>query len=97
MVFSQYEQENAVNPAKIINQFEDKEEQTMAAAMFSTEFREEMDAAGQKKAFEDTVRKVKQASIEQQIEQAVEAGNMERFQRLLTEKNRYKNQFRIPE
>lgn len=97
MVFSQYEQENAVNPAKIINQFEDKEEQTMAAAMFSTEFREEMDAAGQKKAFEDTVRKVKQASIEQQIEQAVEAGDMERFQRLLTEKNRYKNQFRIPE
>ena len=31
----------------------------MAAALFSTEFREEMDEAGQKKAFEDTVRKVK--------------------------------------
>lgn len=96
-VFSQYEQEQTVNPAKIINQFEDKEEQSMAATMFSTEFREEMDAAGQKKAFEDTVRKVKQASIEQQIEQAVEAGDMEQFQRLLTEKNRYKNQFSIPE
>ena len=69
----------------------------MAAALFSTEFREEMDAAGQKKAFEDTVRKVKQASIEQRIEAAVEAGDMERFQTLLTEKNRYKNQFPIPE
>lgn len=97
MVFSQYEQEQTVNPAKIISQFEDKAEQTMAAAMFSTEFREEMDAAGQKKAFEDTVRKVKQASIEQRIEKAVEAGDMEQFQRLLTEKNRYKNQFPIPE
>ncbi len=97
MVFSQYEQDGKVNPAKIINQFEDKEEQTMAAALFSTEFREEMDAAGQKKAFEDTVRKVKQASIEQQIELAVGAGDMEQFQRLLTEKNRYKNQFLIPE
>ena len=75
----------------------DKEEQNMAATLFSTEFREEMDAAGQKKAFEDTVRKVKQASIEQRIEQAVETGDMERFQALLTEKNRYKNQFPIPD
>ncbi len=97
MVFEQFEQDGAVNPAKIINHFEDKEEQTMAAALFSTEFREEMDAAGQKKAFEDTVRKVKQASIEQNIEAAVEAGDMERFQTLLMEKNRYKNQFPIPE
>ncbi len=97
MVFEQFEQDGAVNPAKIINHFEEKEEQVMAAALFSTEFREEMDAAGQKKAFEDTVRKVKQASIEQKIESAVEAGNMEQFQTLLMEKNRYKNQFPIPE
>ncbi len=97
MAFEQFEQEGAVNPAKIINHFEDKEEQTMAAALFSTEFREEMDAAGQKKAFEDTVRKVKQASIEHRIEAAVEAGDMEHFQALLVEKNRYKNQFPIPE
>ena len=97
MVFSQFEQDGAVNPAKIINHFEDKEEQTMAAALFSTEFREEMDAAGQKKAFEDTVRKVKQASIEHAIEAAVDSGDMERFQTLLGEKNRYKNQFPIPE
>ena len=97
MVFGQFGEDGRVNPAKIINQFEDKEEQTMAAALFSTEFREEMDAAGQKKAFEDTVRKVKQASIERSIAQAVESGDMERFQTLLIEKNRYKNQFLIPE
>jgi DNA primase len=97
MVFDQFWQDGKVNPAKIINQFEDKDEQNMAAALFSTEFREEMDAAGQKKAFEDTVRKVKQASIEQRIEQAVETGDMERFQTLLMEKNRYKNQFPIPD
>ena len=97
MVFEQFEREGSVNPAKIINHFEDKEEQNMAAALFSTEFREEMDVAGQKKAFEDTVRKVKQASIEQSIEEAVESGDMEWFQRLLTEKNRYKNRFPIPE
>ncbi len=97
MVFEQFTQDSKVNPAKIINHFEDKEEQTMAAALFSTELREEMDKAGQKKAFEDTVRKVKQASIEAAIEAAVESGDMERFQVLLTEKNRYKNQFPIPE
>ena len=97
LVFDQFWQDGKVNPAKIINRFEDKEEQTMAAALFSTEFREEMDVAGQKKAFEDTVRKVKQAAIEQRIELAVEAGDMERFQMLLMEKNKYKNQFPIPE
>ena len=43
------------------------------------------------------MRKVKQAAIEQRIETAVEAGDMERFQTLLTEKNRYKNLFPIPE
>ena len=32
----------------------------MAAGLFSTEFREEMDEVAQKKAFEDIVRKVKQ-------------------------------------
>ena len=31
------------------------------------------------------------------LQAAVEAGDMERFQTLLTEKNRYKNQFPIPE
>ncbi len=91
LLFAQFEESGKVNPAKIINQFENKEEQTMAAALFSTELREEMDDAGQKKAFEDTVRKVKQAALEKAIEDAVEQGNMERFQELLAEKNRYKN------
>lgn len=96
MAFEQFSKNGTVNPAQIINRFENKEEQTMAAALFSTEFWEEMDEAGQKKAFEDTVRKVKQASIERAIEAAVESGNMERFQELILEKNRYKNQFPIP-
>lgn len=96
MVFAQFEESGKVNPAQIINHFENKEEQTMAASLFSTEFREEMDVAGQKKAFEDTVRKVKLAAIEAEIEVAVGMGNMERFQTLVAEKNRYKNQFSIP-
>lgn len=96
MVFAQFAEHGNVNPAQIINHFENKEEQTMAASLFSTEFREEMDAAGQKKAFEDTVRKVKLAAIETEIEAAVGMGNMERFQTLVAEKNRYKNQFSIP-
>jgi len=97
MVFAQFSENGTIRPAQIINHFENKEEQTMAAALFSTEFREEMDDAGQKKAFEDTVRKVKQSALEKAIESAVEAGDMERFQALLSEKNRYKNQFPIPD
>ena len=95
MVFDQFEQGGEVNPAKIINHFEDKEEQTMAAALFSTEFREEMDEAAQKKAFEDIVRKVKQASIEKKLEEAMNSGDKEYFQKMILEKNRYKNQFPI--
>lgn len=97
MVFDQFEQGGEVNPAKIINHFEDKEEQTMAAALFSTEFREEMDEAVQKKAFEDIVRKVKQASVEKKLEEAMNSGDKEYFQKMILEKNRYKNQFPIPQ
>lgn len=97
MVFEQFEQGGEINPAKIINHFEDKEEQTIAAALFSTEFREEMDEATQKKAFEDIVRKVKQASVEKRLEEAMNSGDKEYFQKMILEKNRYKNQFPIPE
>ena len=97
MVFEQFEQKGEVNPAKIINHFEDKEEQMMAAGLFSTEFREEMDEVAQKKAFEDIVRKVKQASIERALEEAMKSGDTKYFQKMILEKNRYKNQFPIPE
>ncbi len=97
MAFAQYEQEGNISPARIVSHFEDKEEQTRAAELFQTGFREEMDAAGQKKAFEDTVRRVKQSAIEQEIEKAMESGDIERFQKLIEEKNRYKNNFPIPE
>ena len=96
MVFEQFEQKGEVNPAKIINHFEDKEEQTMAAALFSMEFREEMDEAAHKKAFEDIVKKVKQASIERKLEEAVKSGDTQYFQKMILEKNRYKNHISIP-
>lgn len=84
-------------PSWILSRFEGKEEQTLAAEMFQTEAKEEMGAAEEKKLLEDTVRKVKQAAVDREIAQAMEAGDAVRFQKLLKEKNRYKNQFRIPE
>ena len=68
----------------------------MAAGLFSTEFQEEMDEVAQKKAFEDIVRKVKQASVEREVEEAMKSGDTEYFQKMILEKNRYKNQFPIP-
>lgn len=97
MVFEQFEQGGEVNPAKIINHFEDKEEQTMAAALFSTEFQEEMDEVAQKKAFEDIVRKVKRDSIEKNLQEAVQLGDTNYVQKMILEKNHYKKQFPIPE
>ncbi len=97
MVFEQFEQGGEVNPAKIINHFEDKEEQTMAAALFSTEFREEMDEVAQKKAFEDIVRKVKRDSVEKDLQEAMQSGDTNYVQKMILEKNHYKKQFPIPE
>lgn len=64
MLFQQYEEEHNVIPAKIINQFESKEEQTEVASLFSTMFREDMSLLEREKALNETVLRIKRFSLE---------------------------------
>lgn len=72
LVFEQYKNEQKVIPAKIINFFESKEEQTLAADLFTTKVNVGMSDAQSRKAFADTVTRVKKNSLEAEYEQAIE-------------------------
>ena len=72
MVFEEYEKSGAVNPAKIINCFEGKEQQVEAAELFSTQILAPMDEAQRRREFADTVVRVKQSSLDAQYKKAVE-------------------------
>lgn len=67
LLFSQYEQDRAVNPAKIINFFEDKEAQKKAAALFSSTLTEEMNSKEKERALNETVHKIKKYSLDEEI------------------------------
>lgn len=64
MLYEQYEQTNHVVPAKILNQFESKEEQNEVASLFNASFREEMNLLEQEKALNETVLRIKKNSLE---------------------------------
>ncbi|MDD5935263.1 MAG: DNA primase [Clostridiales bacterium] len=85
MVFEQYANEHAVNPAKIINRFESKEEQTQVADLFSTQIRVEMNDAERRKLFADTVVRVKKSSLEQAYKQAIEDNDIMALQNVMKE------------
>lgn len=64
MLFTQYKEQGQVIPAKIINQFESKEEQNEVASLFSTTFQEEMSMLEKEKALNDLVYRIKKYSLE---------------------------------
>jgi DNA primase len=86
LVFEQYEKEHSVNPAKIISCFENKEEQSEVAGLFSAEIRGEMDEAGRQKAITDTVFRLKEYSLDKQSQKAIENNDTELLMRIITEK-----------
>lgn len=64
MLFQQYKEQGQVIPAKIINQFESKEEQSEVASLFSTTFQEEMSMLEKEKALNDLVYRIKKYSLD---------------------------------
>jgi DNA primase len=63
-LFAQYEQEHAVNPAKIISSFTDAEAQSEVAGMFNATLHD-MDSAGDReKALKETIIRIKRNSID---------------------------------
>lgn len=90
LVFDQYEKDGTVIPAKIINCFQNKEEQSEVAALFSAEIRGEMDEAGRNKALSDTVMKLKENSLDKQSQKAIEINDTALLMKIITEKTELK-------
>lgn len=90
LVFEQYEKEQMVNPAKIINCFESKEEQSEVAALFSAGIHGDMDEAGWHKALTDTVMRLKENSLDMQSQKAIEANDTVLLMKIIAEKTELK-------
>lgn len=83
MVFEEYQQTGTVNPAKIINRFEVKEEQSEAAQLFSAQIMAPMDEAQKRREFADTVVRVRKNSLEAQYQKAVENNDFAALQEIM--------------
>lgn len=88
MLFSQYEKEGTVTPAKIISYFESKEEQKQVAELFHTGFQEEMSPAEKEKALNDIVKRVRAASLEYEIRHLTDLSGL---QQLIEEQKNLQN------
>lgn len=86
LVFEQYEKEHQVIPAKIISCFQNMEEQSEVAGLFSAEIRGEMDEAGKQKALTETVLKLKEKSLDRQSQKAIEVNDTELLMKIIAEK-----------
>jgi DNA primase len=86
LVFDQYNKEHSVIPAKIINYFENTDEQSEVAALFSAGIRGAMDAVDRHKALADTVRRLKENSLDKQSLKAIEVNDSVLLQKIIAQK-----------
>lgn len=85
LLFAQYKEERDLTPAKIINYFETKEEQTEVASLFTSDIQGDMTLLERQKAFRDMVIRIKTHSLEKQINQATVKNQVENLQKLIAE------------
>lgn len=64
LLFDEYAQSKTVTPAKIMNQFEDKEEHNIVASLFNTNIYDNEDKNAKEKALNEAVIKIKKSSID---------------------------------
>ena len=83
ILFDDYKKHGTVMPAKIINLFEDKEEQAKVAEIFNTTIREDEDALIHEKAVNDTVRRILRHSIDTRSRQVKD---MKELQEIIRQK-----------
>ena len=82
-IIYQYEEEKAVIPGKILNQYTDLEDQKKIVELFNTTLKISPLAEDRDKALNDIVRRVKEDSIEQQMNAT---NDILRWQDLIKEK-----------
>lgn len=85
MLFYEYETEHKVTPAKIMNHFESAKEQREVASLFNTQLQVEMSSSEREKALEETVRKIKKNSLDEQSRQAIEKNDIAWLQEIIRE------------
>ncbi|MBO5484075.1 MAG: DNA primase [Lachnospiraceae bacterium] len=85
-----YEQmaKGEIVPARIINHFQDAEQQKLAASMFQTSFHGEMDLEEKEKAITDLVVRIKEHSLEKQSSQITDISQL---QMLVSQKKALQN------
>ncbi len=86
LVFEEYATRKEVKPAKIINCFTSKEEQSEVAALFSAGIQGEMNEAGMQKALYDTILRLKENSLDKQSMKAIEENDTALLQRIIMQK-----------
>lgn len=79
----EYEKEQTIYPAKLISRFEEKETQTKVAEIFSTKLHGEMNEIEKKKAFADTVIRIRKNSLEQKLKRATEENDIYTLQNII--------------
>lgn len=83
LLFQQYEEEKAVIPGKILNQYTDLDDQKKIAELFNTTLKISPSLEDRDKALNDIVKRVKEDSIEQQMNAT---NDILRWQDLIKEK-----------
>lgn len=82
MLFTQYNTEETVTPAKIMNYFESKEEQNEIASLFHTSLNEGMNLLEKEKALNEIVRRIKKYSLDYESKHAAD---IEQLQKIIKE------------
>ena len=81
-LFQQYQDQGQVNPAKIINQFSSKEEQSEVASMFNRNLSEELTIQEKERALNETVYQIKKESLDYKNSHATDLAQL---QEIITE------------
>ena len=76
-LFEQFRAKEQVNPAKIINQFESKEEQSEVASMFNRDLSEELTKQEKEWALNETVLRIKSHSLEYRKSHATDISELQ--------------------
>ncbi len=88
LMYEQYDKKGSIEPATILNQFTEIEEQRKVADIVQTTLEMEPEEENNIKAVEDIVKKVKSGSIDYQMSTSVD---MNRWQELIKEKAKIEN------
>ena len=79
LVFEELRATGQVMPARILNQFEDVEEQKTAASLFNTRLKTDDDPAVREKALNETVKRIKKNSLELKSRSVKEIADLQKI------------------